>query len=127
VTKTRLRRSTVVVLCAVYLALRLLLLPTNGYPPDLAQFKWWAFDTAHDGLAHAYQTHPELPSEQFNRNVDYPPFYVYVLCGVGRLFGLQKPDALEHALETRLDQSPLFTSAVKAPPLLFDRALGLLH
>ena len=96
-----------------YLILRAYLATLPGYVPDVQAYKRWAIGTAVAGLPAAYEA----------SDVDYPPLYLYVLGGVGRLYLWVEPEHEGHIYDSRL-----LTWLVKTPHLAFDLLLaGLLY
>ncbi len=110
-------RSRVALCLLAYLALRLWLATTPGYPPDVGQFKLWALQSQQDGLASLYAGGAD---HDFSR-YDYPPLYAYVLRTIGWIYSWFEPDALRRAAD-----STLLTVLVKLPALLADLAIALL-
>jgi Gpi18-like mannosyltransferase len=105
------RRSTHIVVFAVGLliaiALRLVLLPTDGFRGDLDQFVLWVHGLATQPFGHAY-----------DQNLSFPPVMVYV-------WGVLA--ALEPAFRTVTDGAdPLIRAIMKTPASLADIAIGLL-
>ena len=100
-----------------YLAVRLWLATTPGYPPDIGQFKLWALQAEQDGLAALYAGGADHDFSRF----DYPPLYAYVLRVIGWSYSFFEQDAL-----ARQADSTLLTVLVKLPALLADLAIALL-
>lgn len=78
-----------------------------GFPPDMACFSGWANQAARDGLFRIYTG---------SMYVDYPPGYLYVLWGIGKL----------RALLGLSDFSAPSLVLLKLPALLADLALAVL-
>jgi Gpi18-like mannosyltransferase len=98
---------------AGYLLLRWILAIQPGYVVDTLAYKRWAMYAARLGLGRVYAT----------SDIDYPPFYAYVLYPLGKIYGWISPEALANHAD-----SGVLTLLVKLPPLLFDLALaGLLY
>jgi len=120
----------------VGLAVRLLLLPTEG-TADVQSWKAWAYTCATDGPSRIYGSNEPLPftlagvtralsGDVANRKVlwngqrfyvDYPPLTMYYLTAVGRLY---------LALDPSFSDSPLLDALVKLPSLVADALLALL-
>ncbi|MFO0753902.1 MAG: phospholipid carrier-dependent glycosyltransferase [Thermodesulfovibrionales bacterium] len=78
-----------------------------GYPTDIATFKAWAVHAAGRGLFHLYAS---------GTFVDYPPGYLYVLYGIGKLRELLSLDF----------NSGAFLVLLKLPALIADLLSSLL-
>ncbi len=98
-------------LLAVALAARLLLMPLpDPRPADLTAFwlPWMAYGAEH-GLAQLYQHGDPL--------VNYPPLYLTLLVGLGKLYGLLVPS---------FEYTPLQSVLIKLPAVLADLAITVL-
>ncbi len=92
------------------LALRLPLLPTTGYPPDIAFWKSWLSFATTNGIHHVYAL--EMPGQT------YPPVFLYLLWGLGNLYRLIWPNT---------EDSAWLTAFVKLPAVAADLvAAGLI-
>lgn len=97
-------------LLAAYLVLRVYLATLPGYVDDIDWYKRWALATATSGLSAAYET----------TNVDYPPFMLYPMYLVGKIYLMFDPDLTTEAVRN----STLFTALVKSPNVVFDLVSG---
>ncbi|MCA9729335.1 MAG: DUF2029 domain-containing protein, partial [Candidatus Eisenbacteria bacterium] len=105
------RRGRVFWALVSYLVLRWILAVQPGYVFDVQAYKRWALYAGRFGLAQVYQA----------SDMDYPPFYAYILYPLGRLYGLISPEALEHHSDTGI-----LTFLIKLPPLAFDLGVAAL-
>jgi hypothetical protein len=74
------RLLLVVVLCG--LAVRLAVLPFDGYPKDMAEFTRWAILASHVGLQGLYT----VPDPMTGHVINYPPTYALILEAIARLY-----------------------------------------
>jgi Gpi18-like mannosyltransferase len=74
------RLLLVVVLCG--LALRLAVLPFDGYARDMAEFTRWAILASHGSLQGLYT----VPDPVTRHVVNYPPVYALILAGIAHLY-----------------------------------------
>ena len=98
-------------LLAAALAARLLLMPLpDPFDADLTTFwlPWMAYGAGH-GLAQLYQHGAPL--------VNYPPLYLTLLVGLGKLYGLLVPG---------FAYTPLQSVLIKLPAVLADLAIAVL-
>lgn len=98
-------------LLAAALAARLLLMPLpDPLPADLTAFwlPWMAYGAEH-GLVQLYQHGDPL--------VNYPPLYLTLLVGLGKLYGLLVPS---------FEYTPLQSVLIKLPAVLADLAIVVL-
>jgi len=98
-------------LLAAALATRLLLMPLpDPFDADLSTFwlPWMAYGAEH-GLAQLYRQGEPL--------VNYPPLYLTLLVGLGKLYGLLVPS---------FDYMPLQSVLIKLPAVLADLAITVL-
>jgi dolichyl-phosphate-mannose-protein mannosyltransferase len=86
-------------------AIRLVLLPTEGYKGDLDQFIVWVRDIAAGPLAQAYRL-----------DLAFPPVMAYLFAGMGAIVSL-----LGHAIDAA---DPLVRAVVKTPASLADLGLA---
>jgi Gpi18-like mannosyltransferase len=94
----------------VGLAIRLPLLSTIGYAPDIAFWKSWLSFATTNGIHHVYAL--EMPGQT------YPPVFLYLLWGLGNLYRFLWPNA---------EDSAWLTAFVKLPAVAADLvAAGLL-
>jgi hypothetical protein len=90
---------------AVAVAIRLALLPTEGFRPDLDQFVLWVHDVATAPLGETYR-----------QNLSFPPVMVYVFAALA---------AAEPAFRTTVAGSdPWIRTLMKAPATLADLGLA---
>jgi len=108
-----LTRSTFLVLLGACLVLRIYLAFDPGYVNDMEMYKQWAVNSALNGLASAYET----------TSIDYPPLFLYVLYGVGKLYLALAGTAAEPGI---VPDSAMLTLLVKTPHLIADLLLGWL-
>jgi Gpi18-like mannosyltransferase len=98
-------------LLAVALGVRLLLMPLpDPFDADLTTFwlPWMAYG-AENGLARLYQSGQPL--------VNYPPLYLALLVGLGKLYGLVVPS---------FEYTPVQSVLIKLPAVLADLAITVL-
>ncbi len=98
-------------LLVVALGVRLLLMPLpDPFDADLTTFwlPWMAYG-AENGLAQLYQNGQPL--------VNYPPLYLTLLVGMGKLYGLLVPG---------FEYTPVQSVLIKLPAVLADLAVGAL-
>jgi hypothetical protein len=106
-----LRDGRLWLLLAAALAARLLLMPLpDPRPADLTAFwlPWMAYGAEH-GLAQLYQNGDPL--------VNYPPLYLTLLVGLGKLYGLLVPG---------FEYTPLQSVLIKLPAVVADLAITVL-
>ncbi|HKQ62712.1 MAG TPA: hypothetical protein VJS92_15585 [Candidatus Polarisedimenticolaceae bacterium] len=95
-----------------YLVLRLWLGTLPGAAADTDDYKRWALGAARHGLAAVYD----------NSAADYPPVFVFVLWGLGKLYLLFDPAAVPEKLPGTVG----LTLLIKSPHLAADLALAAL-
>ncbi|MCK6482800.1 MAG: glycosyltransferase 87 family protein [Phycisphaerae bacterium] len=94
------------------LALRWPLLRGPGFWPDLAQFATWSWMSIEEGLAKPYEFRPAAASPA--RWANYPPLYLLVLNGWGRLFPLVTGIPLDRDLILALNREQRTEAALDA-------------
>lgn len=108
-------------------AIRLPLLLTPGFPADQTQFVHWAYLTKTTGLASVYE---RQPNGRFVCN--YPPGYVFVLCGLAKFQDIMAPSGAGLTESTAgsiwnssPDKSAIYAMRLhKFPALLADAVLA---
>lgn len=101
------------------IVIRLLIVATRGYEADVASYEKWSLYLGQNGVSQAY-------SKQL---VDYPPFFVYPLWFIGKLYSSIFPVKakqlldfymLEYSFGMTPPPAPFLTAIIKTPQFMAD-------